>query len=38
MEISDLLHTDAVVILKASSKKQVLQELAKKAAGITGLS
>jgi nitrogen PTS system EIIA component len=38
MEISDLLQTDAVVILKASSKKQVLQELAKKAAGITGLS
>ena len=38
MEISDLLQPDAVVMLKASSKKQVLQELAKKAATITGLS
>ncbi|MBT4740238.1 MAG: transcriptional regulator, partial [Rhodospirillaceae bacterium] len=32
MEISDLLQPDAVITLKASSKKQVLQELAKKAA------
>ncbi|MEQ8508438.1 MAG: PTS IIA-like nitrogen regulatory protein PtsN [Rhodospirillaceae bacterium] len=38
MEISDLLQSDSVVILKASSKKQVLQELAKKAASLTGLS
>lgn len=37
MEISDLLQPDAVMTLKASSKKQVLQELAKKAASITGL-
>jgi PTS system nitrogen regulatory IIA component len=36
MEISDLLQPDAVVTLKASSKKQVLQELAAKAAQITG--
>ncbi len=38
MEISDLLQSDSVVILKSSSKKQVLQELAKKAASLTGLS
>lgn len=38
MEISDLLQPDAVITLKASSKKQVLQELAKKAALVTGLS
>lgn len=37
MEISDLLQPDAVVTLKASSKKQVLQELATKAAHLTGL-
>lgn len=37
MEISDLLQPDAVVMLKASSKKQVLQELAKVAASVTGL-
>lgn len=37
MEISDLLQPDAVVTLKASSKKQVLQELAKIAASVTGL-
>ncbi len=35
MEISDLLKPDAVVILKASSKKHVLQELAKRAAQFT---
>ena len=39
MEIADLLSPDAVVShLKAASKKQVLQELANKAAGLTGLS
>lgn len=37
MEISDLLQPDAVITLKASSKKQVLQELAKKAAAVTGV-
>ncbi|NKB44104.1 MAG: PTS IIA-like nitrogen regulatory protein PtsN [Alphaproteobacteria bacterium] len=37
MEISDLLQPDAVISLKASSKKQVLQELAKKAAAVTGI-
>ena len=37
MEIRDLLQPDAVVTLKASSKKQVLQALAKIAASITGL-
>ena len=35
MEISDLLKPDAVITLKASSKKQALQELAKHAAQIT---
>ena len=35
MEISDLLKPDAVIMLKASSKKHVLQELAKRAAHIT---
>ena len=39
MEIADLLSPDAVVShLKAASKKQVLQEMANKAAGLTGLS
>ena len=38
MEISDLITTESVVAnLKATSKKQALQELAKKAAAITGL-
>lgn len=37
MEISDLLQPEAVITLKASSKKQVLQELARKAASVTGL-
>ena len=38
MEIADLLSPDAVVShLKAASKKQVLQEMAHKAAGLTGL-
>ena len=39
MEIADLLSPDAVVShLKAASKKQVLQEMAHKAASLTGLS
>src|SRR6476469_3425951 len=39
MEIADLLSPDAVVShLKAASKKQVLQEMANKAASLTGLS
>ena len=38
MEISDLLKPDAVVFLKASSKKHVLQELAKHAAQLTDIS
>ena len=39
MDLSDLLSKDAVVAgLKAKSKKQAIQELAGKAAGITGLS
>ena len=39
MEIADLLSPDAVVShLKAASKKQVLQEMAQKAASLTGLS
>ncbi|OFX07805.1 MAG: PTS IIA-like nitrogen-regulatory protein PtsN [Alphaproteobacteria bacterium RIFOXYD12_FULL_60_8] len=38
MEISDLLGLDGVIPnLRASSKKQVIQELAKRAAEITGL-
>jgi nitrogen PTS system EIIA component len=38
MEISDLLQPEAVIFgLKASSKKQALQELAKHAAQITGV-
>lgn len=38
MEISDLIDTSSVVAnLKATSKKQALQELAKKAAEVTGL-
>jgi len=38
MEISDLITTESVVAnLKSTSKKQALQELAKKAADITGL-
>ncbi|MEO5336183.1 MAG: PTS IIA-like nitrogen regulatory protein PtsN [Magnetospirillum sp. WYHS-4] len=38
MEISDLLSSDGVVAsLRATSKKQALQELARRAAGITGL-
>lgn len=38
MEIGDLLDTDSVVAkLPATSKKQALQELAKRAAQITGL-
>jgi PTS system nitrogen regulatory IIA component len=38
MEISELLKPDAVMMLKASSKKHVLQELAKRAAQITEIS
>ncbi len=38
MEISDLLKPDSVVILKTTSKKQVLQELAKTASQITDIS
>jgi PTS system nitrogen regulatory IIA component len=39
MEIADLLSPDAVLAhLKAASKKQVLQEMAHKAAQLTGLS
>jgi PTS system nitrogen regulatory IIA component len=38
MEITELVRDDAVLpTLKASSKKQTLQELARKAAAITGL-
>lgn len=38
MEISDLITTESVVAsLKATSKKQALQDLAKRAADITGL-
>ncbi len=38
MEISDLISVDAVVAdLKATSKKQALQELARRAAEVTGL-
>ena len=38
MEIADLLSPDAVIShLKASGKKQVLQEMAHKAAGLTRL-
>lgn len=38
MEIADLLSPDAVLShLKASSKKQVLQEMAERAAALTGL-
>lgn len=38
MDIHDLISTDGVVAgLKASSKKQALQDLAKRAADITGL-
>jgi PTS system nitrogen regulatory IIA component len=38
MEIADLLSPDAVVAhLKATSKKQVLQEMAHRAAALTGL-
>lgn len=38
MALADLLAPDAVIpALKANSKKQLLQELAAKAAGITGL-
>lgn len=38
MEISDLLSADGVVAnLRATSKKQALQEMARRAAGITGL-
>ncbi len=37
MEIADLLHPDAVLAnLKGTSKKQVLQELAARAAALTG--
>ena len=38
MEISDLLRPDSVITLKVSSKKQVLQEIAKVAARATELS
>ena len=38
MDLSDLISADGIIpALKANSKKQVLQELAKKAAGMTGL-
>jgi PTS system nitrogen regulatory IIA component len=38
MEISDLLSAEGVVAnLRATSKKQALQEMARRAAGITGL-
>jgi PTS system nitrogen regulatory IIA component len=38
MELSDLLDSDSVVAnLRATSKKQALQELARKAADVTGL-
>ena len=38
MELNDLLAADAIVpLLKASSKKQVLQELSERAAKLTGL-
>ncbi|MBC8267421.1 MAG: PTS IIA-like nitrogen regulatory protein PtsN [Rhodospirillaceae bacterium] len=38
MEINDLISTESVVAnLHATSKKQAIQDLAKKAAGITGL-
>ena len=38
MEIADLLTPDAVVShLKAANKKQVLQDLAHKAAALTGI-
>jgi PTS system nitrogen regulatory IIA component len=38
MEIADLLTPDAVVShLKAANKKQILQDLAHKAAGLTGI-
>ncbi len=39
MDLSDLISQEAVVVgLKASSKKQAIQELATKAAELTGLS
>ena len=38
MEITDLITADSVILnMRASSKKQVLQEIAKKAADVTGL-
>ncbi|MEQ8319838.1 MAG: PTS IIA-like nitrogen regulatory protein PtsN [Rhodospirillales bacterium] len=38
MELSDLLDSDSIVAnLRATSKKQALQELARKAADVTGL-
>jgi PTS system nitrogen regulatory IIA component len=37
MEISDFLQNDAVVTLRASSKKQVLQDLSRHAEALTGL-
>ena len=37
MEISDFLQNDAVVTLRASSKKQVLQDLSRRAADATDL-
>ncbi|MDJ0930941.1 PTS IIA-like nitrogen regulatory protein PtsN [Breoghania sp.] len=38
MDLSDLITADAIIpALKVNSKKQVIQELAAKAAGITGL-
>lgn len=39
MALADLLHQDAIIpALKATSKKQILQELAVKAAKLTGVS
>ena len=37
MDISDFLQNDAVITLRASSKKQLLQDLAKQAKILTGL-
>ena len=37
MDISDFLQNDAVITLRASSKKQLLQDLAKQAKVLTGL-
>ncbi len=38
MELGDLIAPEAVIpVLRANNKKQVLQELSEKAAGLTGL-